>query len=693
MKKLLVSAAVSLVTLGLIFHLVAAGSGQRAELWPLLRDAAPLMLAAYLVCQIGQTLFRSERYRVLLRGAGEPRIPSSGHSFLATLARNALVDLLPARAGELGYLALMNLNYRVGAETCLSSMAVSFLFDLVALAAVLALALAAPWIRTQPSWPMLAGGAATLGLVCLAGLWGLFTLLPRWIVPLWNRLAAGIRMPRARRGADFISRTLEAVVRVRDRRLLLAAFLLSLGVRGFKYAGLFLLFRGVTLRHLPQMAAAGARHVLPALLAGEGAAALPLPALMGFGAYEGGSTAVWSLLGFAPAAALLAMLALHIVSQAADYTLGGAALVFITLGRRAARAEPVPARAPRYSRLLAAALLALLGASLLYAGLQWRALRKRGSLTPPPQGVALAVPPAGQAALARLEGRYRGRLVWSSNRDGNHDILLMELPAGTVRPVTRNLHTETYPRLSPDGRQVLFSRSQTPWVSQRNGIAWDTWLVDLATGRERLVATNALFATWTADGREAVFQRNDRAVIRHTLADGREQVLCATGAGAIPPGALVQSPDYNLQNRTLALTLRGSRRLTVLLGDDGTLEPIGDGTTCQLGWATADSLVYIGRGGRLKNAIWRRATGAAAGEPWLDLPGEFSHEYFPRLSRDGRLLVFGASAGGHEHDTADYEIFAWEPGTPSEAAVRLTYHTGNDCWPDVWLEEFRLPVR
>jgi len=686
MKKLLVSAAVSLATLGLIFHLVAAGSGQQAGLWPLLRDAAPPMLAAYLACQIAQTLLRSERYRVLLRGAGEPRIPASGHSFLATLARNALVDLLPARAGELGYLALMNLNYRVGAETCLGSMAISFLFDLVALAAVLALALAAPWVRSQPSWPMLAGGAATLAIVCLAGIWGLFALLPRGIMPLWSRLAGRFRGRAARRVAGFVSRTLEAIVRVRDRRLLLAAFLLSLGVRLFKYAGLFLLFRGVTLRHLPHMAAAGARHVLPALLAGEGAAALPLPALMGFGAYEGGSTAVWGLLGFAPAAALLAMLALHIVSQAADYTLGGLALVCIALGRRAPRAGEAPSRAPRRRRLLATALLALLGASLLFAGLQWRALRKRGSLAPPPRGAALALPPAGQAAFARLAGRYRGHLVWSSNRGGNHDILLMELPSGTIRPVTRNLHAETYPRLSPDGRQVLFSRSQTPWVSQRDGIAWDTWLADLATGRERLVATNALFATWTADGRHAVFQRNDRAVIRHTLADGREQVLCATGVGAVPPGALVQTPDYNLQNRTLALTLRGSRRLTVLLGEDGTLQKIGDGSTCQLAWAADDNLVYIGRGGHMKNAIWRRAPGGGAGVIWLDLPGEFSHEYFPRLARDGRLLVFGASAGGHEHDTADYEIFAWEPGTPPEAAVRLTYHTGNDCWPDIWLE-------
>jgi hypothetical protein len=49
-------------------------------------------------------------------------------------------------------------------------------------------------------------------------------------------------------------------------------------------------------------------------------------------------------------------------------------------------------------------------------------------------------------------------------------------------------------------------------------------------------------------------------------------------------------------------------------------------------------------------------------------------------------MVLGASAGGHEHDTADYEIFLWKTGAPAAAAARLTFHTGNDCWPDVWLE-------
>src|SRR5262249_52472583 len=49
---------------------------------------------------------------------------------------------------------------------------------------------------------------------------------------------------------------------------------------------------------------------------------------------------------------------------------------------------------------------------------------------------------------------------------------------------------------------------------------------------------------------------------------------------------------------------------------------------------------------------------------FMDLPGERSHEYFPKLSNDGRWLVWGAAAEGHEHDRADYDIYVWQVGTP-----------------------------
>jgi len=70
----------------------------------------------------------------------------------------------------------------------------------------------------------------------------------------------------------------------------------------------------------------------------------------------------------------------------------------------------------------------------------------------------------------------------------------------------------------------------------------------------------------------------------------------------------------------------------------------------------------------------------------MDLPGERSHEYFPKLSQDAAWMVWAASAEGHEHDRADYEIYAWRVGTPWASALRLTYFAGNDQWPDVYVE-------
>jgi hypothetical protein len=75
----------------------------------------------------------------------------------------------------------------------------------------------------------------------------------------------------------------------------------------------------------------------------------------------------------------------------------------------------------------------------------------------------------------------------------------------------------------------------------------------------------------------------------------------------------------------------------------------------------------------------------------MDLPGRRSHEYFPRLSPDGKWLVWGATDKGHDHDIFDYELYIWKIGEPVETATRITYHTGNDRWPDIWFG--KLPVK
>jgi hypothetical protein len=277
-------------------------------------------------------------------------------------------------------------------------------------------------------------------------------------------------------------------------------------------------------------------------------------------------------------------------------------------------------------------------------------------------------------------------IVWSSNRPGNHDLFLLEFPDLDVSRLTEHPHVDYYPRISPDGRKVVFARSQVPQVSQRNKLPWDVYMLDLASRRETLVARDANAPTWSEDGRKVFFQRNADTVVEYHLETGKERVLFQSGRQHIPPDIMLSYPDFNEKEEKLAVTVRGPLRMTAVLGTDGGIERVGGG--CTLSWAPGNGYLYlIGHGGKQRNAFYRYDRETKQSTKWLDLPGDHSHEYFPRVSNCSRYLVFGASTGGHELCVADYEIFLWEIGTPWEEAVRLTYHTSNDCWPDIYVHD------
>ena len=278
-----------------------------------------------------------------------------------------------------------------------------------------------------------------------------------------------------------------------------------------------------------------------------------------------------------------------------------------------------------------------------------------------------------------------GFVVWSSNRSGNHDLWLRRLPDGALRQLTTHPHTEYYPRVSPDGRRVVFARSQQPWVSQRNKLPWDVVLLDLDTGRERLLAKNGNVPTWSADGTRVYFLRNANQLVELEVASGREAVVWESGRNlGVRASVQLETPSFAPRGGAVAVTFRGGRRATAVIDPDGAIRVVGDG--CQLTWSPDGSyLFHVDHGGRQQNAIYRTDPATLKPELWFDAPGEFSHEYFPRVANTGDWLVYGASTGGHEHDTADYEIFLWPIGRPAAEAIRLTHHTGNDCWPDIFL--------
>ncbi len=688
-RRTVLSISISVITLSLLFGLVAGEGGiGPSVLLDAIGRVSLAMAGIYLVSLLVQAFFRAARYRLLLISGGEREVPNLAHLYLVTIARNMLVDMFPSRSGELGYVALLNRGYRVSLEGGLSSLTVSIIFDFISLLLLMFL-LMAPVLSRWAGGGVMIGSAAMVLAAIAAAWWAWFYLIPA-IARSGRFRRLGERTRLTARLAGFIGKLAGTAERTRASGALWQVLGQSAGVRISKYAGFYFLFIGATRALWPELAALPLWAVLGTLIVSEGAAALPVPAFMSFGLYEAGGTASLALLGFAAADAALAMLVVHIASQAMDYTLGGISFLLLTYlaPRRAAAGEgPAVAPAPRPRSIRGWILpLALAAIALLLAAGTAKRYKDLGALTPPEPGrESVADGDARSAVSAQLEGE-KGFVVWSSNRFGSHDILRMDLPGMTISRLTRDDHTDTYPRISPDGRLVVFCRSRLPWVSQRDPSPWDIYLLDLETGKERRLAEYGFQPSWSDGGAAVIFVRRGTQVVEHRLEDGAETVLIESGQGGMPDRLNFQTPSRHPDRPEIAVTVRGRRRAAALVRPGGGLEQVVSGGGCQITWSPDGTFVYwADQPGRMGLGFYTLRPGENKPAPWLDLPGEHSHQYFPRLSADGRFLVMGASSGGHEHDTEDYEIFLWRTDSRPAGAARLTFHSGNDCWPDVFI--------
>jgi hypothetical protein len=673
------SLALSAGILALVFH---AADSSAAEVARALAAMSLGAWTAYAAAQLLQGWLRAVRYRLLLAGAGVAPLPGRGRMFGVTLARNMFVDMLPARAGELAYWALLNRGEGVRSADCVSSMTISILFDFFALAAVLAAAVAAPVAEAAGRMAFLWGAGAVLAAVAAGGV--LLFRGPGWAAALAARLPARARRWRGMVWLEaFMEKLADSFGQVRGGGVLWKAAALSVGIRVVKYGGLAAAFYGMARVLRPALAELPVWQTLIGLIGGEGGAALPVPTFLSLGSYEAAGAGAMRLAGVSGADAALVLLGTHVASQMVDYSLGGLGLLGLLWGRRGGAEKP---RLRLGKTGLWIGLGVVLALAFIGGALGWRAQQKAGAQTAPGSGAVQQMGAAEQAAMAAVWGERRGFLVWSSTMHGQHDLVQMDWPGGTISRLTTDPHVDRSPKISPDGTRVAFARSRLPWVSFRNNDEWDVWLLDLASGRERRLAERGAQPDWSADGRAVVFQRHGREVVRIDVDTGAETILLGARERR-----LWTTPALDPRGGRLAVTVRGGARSTSLFALPGGAETRVAGG-CQLAFAPdGEWLVLVESGGRLKNRICRVDRAGRNLETLLDMPGEWSHEYFPRVSNDGALLAFGASRGDHEHDVADYEIFLWRIGDPPERAARVSFHSGNDHWPDVWVQPPAAP--
>ena len=306
-----------------------------------------------------------------------------------------------------------------------------------------------------------------------------------------------------------------------------------------------------------------------------------------------------------------------------------------------------------------------------------------------------------QKALETLKGRVSGKIVWSTSRaNSKHDIWIMNADGTNQKPLTNSPNNvDWFSRFSPDGSRVLFVRSKMGWVPESDADIydkWDIWVVDTNGTNEKMVAENACWGTWRPSGDSIVFARGPKVFIK-SLATGTEQEIFDAEL-QFKKNTYAQEPQISPNGELLAITLRGTTRQTGIWNIPRK-EWHGTGGGCQIDWfPSGKSIVRMNEGQGNGGTEVLKIDIDSIGEPlqrisgmsipkeirFMDLPGRRSHEYFPRIDQSGQWLVWCATQYGHEHDLYDYEVYIWRISTEPKSAVRLTFHTGNDRWPDIF---------
>ena len=160
-----------------------------------------------------------------------------------------------------------------------------------------------------------------------------------------------------------------------------------------------------------------------------------------------------------------------------------------------------------------------------------------GRTAEPPERNAPATVPSGTPSVG-VESAFTGRIAFSSERDGNTDISVMNADGSGVTRLTDHYADDTTPAWSPDGRRIAFS-------SERDGNA-EIYVMD-ADGSDAIRLTNHpaddRSPAWSPDGRRIAFssERDANAEIYMMDADGTDPTRL-TGHEA-DDGSPAWSPD------------------------------------------------------------------------------------------------------------------------------------------------------
>jgi len=273
-------------------------------------------------------------------------------------------------------------------------------------------------------------------------------------------------------------------------------------------------------------------------------------------------------------------------------------------------------------------------------------------------------------ALRSIRGKIPGTIVWATSRHGTWDIYKMRADGTDKVRLTNDQELNDHPVWSKDGKWIYYQRNDDIYRMHPDG------------SNSQIVVANGSGFDITDDSSGLVYlieEQDERSIM---LLDLEKRTTEEIIPARVPEfkGKVVGYPTISPDGQWLAFASTYPRAWVIYIVklDGSDIYEFANG--CQHQYRPDGSWIVWITGGY--HDVYLATPDGENQRVFEDsIPGR-PECYFPRWSNDGEYIVFAASPD-FSHWTSDYEIYI-KPFKGGKA-VRLTFHSGTDKWPDIFI--------